>query len=141
MAERITVLDTKYWKVILHPNQAYLGYSIVALKSEGKSMSDISKKEWTDLQKVIKTLESAFKKTYKATLFNWTCLLNDYYKKKRPKPLLHFHFRPRYKKKVKIKNNVFEDPEFAHHYNKKRENFVSKEIQLLIVERLKKNLK
>ncbi len=128
MNEEIILFETDFWKVILHPNQAYLGYSIVVLKSESESMSDITKDEWTEFYEVVKKLESSFKKTFGATMFNWTCLLNSFYREEIIKPELHWHFRPRYKDIVKINEEVFEDLEFAHHYNKKREHIVSTEL-------------
>ena len=54
-----------------------------------------------------------------ATMFNWSCLMNDAYKHENPHPHLHFHVRPRYKNPININDKVFYDSEFAHHYNNK----------------------
>lgn len=140
MDKQIIYYENKSWKVMLHPNQAYLGYSIIILKRNAGALSKLKKEEWGNLQKVIKKLESAHKKTFNATMFNWTCLLNDAYKKNPPKPHVHFHMRPRYRKKVKINKELFEDLEFAHHYNKKRMNVVSQKTLELMAKRIKKNL-
>ena len=136
MDEQIIYYETNFWKVMLHPNQAYLGYSIIILKREADSLSNLKKEEWDNLQKIIKKLESAYKKTFNATMFNWTCLLNNAYKKDPPKPQVHFQMRPRYKQKVKINKDSFEDLEFAHHYNKKRMNVVLRKTLELIAKKI-----
>tara|TARA_Y100000034_G_scaffold136068_1_gene210594 strand:+ start:773 stop:1195 length:423 start_codon:yes stop_codon:yes gene_type:complete len=132
--------ETKYWKVILHTNQAYLGYSLVMVKRSVGHLSKLSKEEWIDLQKVVKILESSYKKIFNATLFNWNCFMNNAYKSNKPKPLVHWHFRPRYKNKVEFAGEIFEDKEYAHHPDKKREHFVSKKVQKLIVKEIRRNI-
>ena len=132
--------ETEHWKIILHQNQAYLGYSIVLIKRSVGNLSKLSKEEWMDLQKVVKKLESSYKKIFNATLFNWTCLMNDAYKSNKPKPLVHWHFRPRYKDRVEFAGEVFEDTEFAHNLDGKREHFVSKKVQESIVKEIGKSL-
>ena len=140
MKEDIVYYETKYWKVILHENQAYLGYSIVIIKRSVGSLSELNKEEWKNLRRVVKKLESSYKKIFNATLFNWNCFMNNAYKSDKPKPLVHWHFRPRYQDKVEFAGEVFEDIEYAHHPNKKREHLVSKKVQESIVKEIKKNL-
>ena len=73
-------------------------------------------------------------------MFNWTCLMNNYYKKKSPAPLVHWHFRPRYNHEVDFNNEKYTDSEFAHHYNKSRENIVDEKTLKLITDQVKKFL-
>lgn len=76
------LFETKYWNIFLNENQAYLGYSIIVLKRECKTLSEVNNEEWIDFhEKVVKTLETTFKEKFGATMFNWTCLMNDAYKK------------------------------------------------------------
>jgi len=62
MNEEVILFETDFWKVILHPNQAYLGYSIVVLKSKSESMSDITKNEWMEFREVVKSLNRLLKR-------------------------------------------------------------------------------
>ncbi len=94
-----------------------------------------------DHLKVIKILERATKQAFKATMFNWTCLMNNAYQSKNPKPQIHWHFRPRYSHKVKFEKEVFDDKEFGHHYNRAKKKIVSESIQNKIIEIIKNNIK
>lgn len=118
------IKETGHWKVFLHPNQAYLGYSIVRLRRDAGSLSELTAEEWSGLHDVIVWFESAFRKVG-AEMFNWTCLMNDAYKADSPEPHVHLHVRPRYRKPVSVRGEVFEDPDFAHHYDKTRKKEVS----------------
>lgn len=128
MNELFLLFETKYWEVFLQENQAYLGYSIPILKRDCGNLSDISKDEWLDFhQNIVQKLELIFKEKFGAIMFNWTCLLNNAYKTIPAKPQVHWHFRPRYNSKVIINQEVFEDPNFAHHYDKNVKKVVSKD--------------
>ena len=68
-------------------------------------------------------------------------MMNDAYKDENPKPQVHWHCRPRYNHAVEFAGRAFEDPDFGHHYSKKREeDFVSKELLEKITEEIKNNL-
>ncbi len=111
------ILETNYWRVELAEKQIYLGRSYVSCKSGRKSLSELTPEEWLDFQEVVKKLEHVFTETFGATMFNWTCLMNDAYKSDPPNPHVHWHFRPRYQKPVEFMGNTFIDPNFAHHYD------------------------
>ncbi len=66
--------------------------------------------------------------------------MNDAYKKSPPKPHIHWHFRPRYDRKVEFAGLLFEDPEFGSHYDKNRTLEVSDETKKKIIEKIKENL-
>jgi diadenosine tetraphosphate (Ap4A) HIT family hydrolase len=112
------VFETKYWVGALNQNQAYLGTMFIALKRHAESLSDLTAEEWSDFQKVVKDLESAAAKGFGATMFNWTCLMNSFYKADEPIPHVHWHLRPRYRDAVRIDGYEYSDPNFAHHYDK-----------------------
>ena len=137
MEDGINYKMTEHWEVFLNKNQAYLGYSIISLKRECQSLSELSKEEWEEFHELVKYLETKFKEVFNATMFNWTCLMNNAYKQNPPNPKVHFHFRPRYRDEVKIGNEIFKDEDFAHHYNKKREKIVSEDVLNEIVKKLK----
>jgi len=136
------IYETKYWIVKLSEDQHYLGRCVIVLKrNKGSSLSELKEKEITDFLVLIKKLESVMKKTFRATMFNWTCLMNNAYKSRNPKPHVHWHFRPRYNKSIKVGKEVFKDTEFAHHYDRAKTKIVSKkvldEIASEIMEKLK----
>jgi diadenosine tetraphosphate (Ap4A) HIT family hydrolase len=137
--------QTKYWIIKLNPDQAYLGRLVIVAKRQVESLSDLSKNEWEDFAEIVKKLESTLKKTFHARHFNWTCLMNNEFKKeryenKKAKPHVHWHCRPRYNKKIKIGNTTFEDSEFAHHYNNKRRIEISEELLKKIKEKIGKKI-
>lgn len=139
--DREIVLETPYWKVILMEQQLYIGRCIVLLKRPCGELSGLDKNEAIDFFEIVKKLENLFKKTFKATMFNWSCSMNDAYKTKPYDSQVHWHFRPRYENPVEINGQVFKDPNFAHHYL--RGDFeikVSKEIQEIINKKLQENL-
>ncbi len=141
MQNEVFLYETDFWKIILIDNQSYFGRSIVILKRECGELSKISPQEWVDFhENVVKKLESVFKKIFNATMFNWTCLMNNAFKAENPKPRVHWHFRPRYKKEVKFAGEQFQDLDFAHHYNRKRKMIVSKNILEKISKEVKKHL-
>src|SRR3989344_6640821 len=114
------IFETKFWKIIIAPDQAYIGRCYVTLKRHCGDLAELENSEWSDFIELVKKLESALKKSFDATMFNWTCLMNNAYQHDPPNPHVHWHFRPRYRNIVKFEEDVFEDPEFGHHYNGER---------------------
>ena len=141
MEEEFMLFETKFWKVILSDEQSYLGRCVILLKRDCGELSNLKSEEWLDFnENIVKKLESTFKKVFDATMFNWTCLMNNAYQKENPKPYVHWHFRPRYNHNVKFGEEEFHDPDFAHHYNRERKNFISKELLKKIFNEVKKYL-
>jgi len=135
------ICETAYWRVILAPNQSYLGRCFVTLKRHCGDLAELKQEEWLDFAEIIKRLESALKKSFKATMFNWTCLMNNAYQVDPPNPHVHWHFRPRYNHKVEFAGAIFEDPEFGHHYDRARTQEVSDRVKKKIIEKIKENFK
>ncbi len=141
MEDEIIIYETDFWKVVLFPNQVYLGRCVIVLKRDCGEMSNLTPDEWMDFHKnVVQKLEYAFKKAFNATMFNWCCLMNHAFQSKNPKPHVHWHFIPRYKEDVEFAGKKFQDLEFAHHYNLERKMIVSKDILKNISEQVKKYL-
>ncbi len=135
------IFETKYWTVKLFQDQAYLGRCVVLLNRDCGNLSGLTKEEVLDFhENIVKKLESTFKKVFDATMFNWTCLMNNAYKKKNPKPYVHWHFRPRYNHNVEFENETFEDPEFSHHYDRARKRIISPTLLKKIADKIKSNL-
>ena len=72
-----------------------------------------------------------------ATMFNWSCLMNDAYKSTPPCPHVHLHVRPRYSAPITVGDYTFCDYRFAHHYDNNTKSISSKEIIDLIYQKLK----
>lgn len=111
------IFESKHWMVTLSGDQLYLGRAYVICKTKRESLSDLTDGEFSDLHAVIKRYESLLKKTFGATLFNWTCLMNHAYREKPYTPQVHFHVRPRYEKEVSAGGQGFKDPNFGDHYH------------------------
>ncbi|MDY9924159.1 HIT family protein [Methanobacterium sp.] len=105
--------ETEHWLIILAPDQRNLGTCVVALKRDETELSGLNDEEWADLSNVVKKLESAVKKAFDATMFNWGCLMNSSYLEDPPCPHLHWHFIPRYQNPVKFNGETFYDPCFG----------------------------
>jgi diadenosine tetraphosphate (Ap4A) HIT family hydrolase len=74
------ITETDYWKVFISPNQTYLGRCFVVLKRHCGDLAELEKEEWEEYAGLVKRLEAALRKSFGATMFNWTCLMNDAYK-------------------------------------------------------------
>ncbi len=111
------IFETDFWIVFLHPDQKYLGRCVVELKRECGDLADLIPEEADDFILAARKLETAARKAFSATMFNWTCLMNRAYLEQAPKPQMHWHFRPRYDHAVNFSGTVFVDPEFGHHYS------------------------
>lgn len=131
------ITETKNWEVYLNPDQYYLGRCVIAAKRDIGAISELTNDEWLDFSKLVKKMESGFKSTFGATMFNWSCLMNDAYKQEQPHPEVHWHFRPRYKNPVEFLGMIFEDKEFGHHYARHTESRVSPEIENQVISKIR----
>jgi len=103
-----------YWEVVFVDwSQEFLGTCIVSCDKE--SLSDLSLEEWEELGKIEKELERVVKKIFKATMFNFACLMNNDYRDEE-KPHVHFHFVPRYKEEIKIFEKTYKDIHFGYNF-------------------------
>ncbi len=138
------VFETPYWKIFLKDEQNYLGRCVVILKRECGDLADLDTDEILDFFDVVKKLENLLRKTFNATMFNWTCLMNHSYLENPPQPQVHWHFRPRYDHPVEFAQNIFKDPNFGKHYLRgeggEGEKIVAPVLQDKIVEELRKNI-
>jgi len=137
--DEIIIKEGEFWSLILLENQYYLGRAVLILKDFSiKHLNELTEGQIQELFFFIKKYEIALKKSFKTTNFNWTCLMNNSYKKKNLKKqdLLHFHAWPRYQDVVVFNNERFHDEVFAHHYDKYKKKKVSKEFLEKIAEKI-----
>lgn len=136
---QIIIKETNHWYITLWENQYYLGRASIEYKDLSKKhLSELSNEEILELFSLIKGYEIALKKTLGTTNFNWTCLMNNQYKEKnKDNPeVLHLHVWPRYKNKVEFNGEVFEDEVFAHHYDKHKEKYVSRDFLITLADNI-----
>lgn len=122
------IKETEYWEVVLSKNQYYLGYSIINLKRACENLSGLKQEEILDFFDIVVWFEKRLKEVFGASMFNWSCLMNNSYKSEEIPAQVHWHARPRYKNKVEFAGEVFVDEVFAHHYDKNKTKFVSEDI-------------
>jgi diadenosine tetraphosphate (Ap4A) HIT family hydrolase len=107
------ITDTKYWIILLAPDQKNLGTCVIALKRDEKALSGLTEDEGKDFIRIVQIAEPALKKAFKADLFNWGSLLNSAYLQDPPNPHVHWHLIPRYRHPVKFSGQTFKDPYFG----------------------------
>lgn len=119
---------TDHWLVILTPDQGYLGRCYVTLRDHKVNLSELSQIEWGEYADIVNRIELACKKALGATLFNWSCLLNNAYQVKPYLPHVHWHFRPRYDSVKTIRDHTFQDPAFGFHYDRNQRQQVDQSL-------------
>lgn len=135
------ITQNEHWRATLYKgDQRYLGRMFVLLRRHGNGMSKLTQEEWNSLHEMVKLLEGTLAKTFGATMFNWSCLVNNAYRDAKPEPHLHWHFRPRYRNAVEFAGFRFEDSEFGEHYDGVDKRRVPDEVLAKIAERIKGNL-
>jgi ATP adenylyltransferase len=108
------LFDTPYWIIYLAPSQRYLGTCVVALKRHCKDLSQVEKNEWVDFGIIVQKLEHALEKTFKPTLYNWSCFKNSTFRTNKPNPEIHWHFIPRYQDEIDFEGVKFRDQDFGY---------------------------
>ena len=93
--------------------QEFPGQCIISCDKE--SLSELTSEDWVELGKIEKELERVCKKLFNATMFNFSCLMNNAYRDKK-KPHVHFHFIPRYENEVNIFNKKYIDKHFGYNF-------------------------
>lgn len=114
------IYETEEWRVLLANDQGYLGRCYVTAKHHTASLGDLSDQQWREYEHIVLLLETACKKALGAEMFNWTCLMNNAFRKQPCLPHVHWHFRPRYKTSVEFAGLTFEDPEFGSHHDREQ---------------------
>lgn len=131
------IFETEYWSVFLADEQTYFGRIVVECKRNVPSLSELSEEEVLDFFDIVKKFENIMKQKFNATMFNWTCLMNNSYKKKPYTPHVHWHCRPRYDEPLFFKQEKFIDPDFSFHYNRELRREIPKDVEKEIIEELR----
>jgi diadenosine tetraphosphate (Ap4A) HIT family hydrolase len=94
-----------HWVVMVRPVQITLGCTIIAAKSGGASLGDLTPNEAAELPQVVRDFERAVCRLAPASKFNYLALMMV-----DPNP--HFHAIPRYAAEVDFGGIVFSDVAF-----------------------------
>ena len=139
--KKYLIVQSQYWSVYLADKQDYIGRCILVLNRHCESLSKLDDEEWAELKVLIERLEAAITSSLGANMFNWSCLMNDFYKSETPNPHLHIHVRPRYNTPVIINGKEYFDEEFAHHYDNHKRNKLTEAEKENIYKLIKEGLK
>lgn len=126
----IQILESDYWRVVLDPNQRFLGKLFVTLLEHKPTLSDLSLEQWDDLHSVMKKLEGAIKQAFQPSHFNWSCLMNIAAMNDQ-QTHVHWHLHPRYAEPITVNGEVFEDTEW--YPRKEKTNHVASEETLRMI--------
>ena len=136
--KKFQVCESKSWSVFLSDEQDYIGRCILVLKRHCDSLSELTDEEWGELRYLICRVEASLKAVLGATLCNWSCLMNSFYKESTPDPHLHIHVRPRYEDADLVLNgSTYIDSEFGHHYALNKSGTIPAEDKEALFVRLK----
>ncbi len=137
------IFETKYWFILLAPDQKNLGTCVVASNRNVDDLAGLKDEEWEEFSKIVKKLQNALKRTFNAAMFNWGCLMNASYLKDPPNPHVHWHFIPRYKEKIEFEGLMFEDPCFGFSTMKSKQGVrkIPENVREKIIEKIKENIK
>ncbi len=99
----------KYWTLMVHPNQSYLGRAICYLNAYKETLAELTREEYLELLEIIKQYQAALTGLWKPDGWNYAQLGNVI-------PHLHVHFIPRYKEERRWKGLAFADEHWGGHY-------------------------
>jgi len=133
------IYETEHWMIFLAPSQRFLGTGVVVLKRHCNKLSELTSEEWDEYVKIVEKLETTLTKAFNPTLFNWSCFMNKAYRVDPPNPEIHWHFIPRYNKKIKFEGLIFEDPDFGY-IPQPIERKIPEDIMQMIMDEIKRNL-
>ena len=134
----VQVIETEKWRVVLDPNQQFLGKAFVTLLEHKTSLSDLNEADWKDFEVLVKRLESALKKAFQPNHFNWSCLMNIAAMNGQ-ETHVHWHIHPRYDKSVTVAGETFEDTQW-YPRKEKIDHVVDKEVLQVVAEKIRENL-
>jgi len=93
--------------------------------------------EILDWLNIVKIMETALRRAFDVTMFNWSCYMNLSYRDTPPDPHIHWWVVPRYNHIVKMSTLIFADPRFGSPYDFTMRLDLSREIRQQIADRLK----
>lgn len=134
------LLLTKYWRVVLSNNHAYIGRAYVTLRTHKSSLGTLERDEWVEFEDLVRKLEAAYANAFGASPLNWGCFMNNAFRTDPAYPHVHWHVFPRYKKAPTVNGITFEDKDYGGHYVPNSVRMVDNETVEQIIDELQKHL-
>ena len=136
-ADRL-IHDGKFWKVVLSPDQQYLGKSFVSLKRHAEALRELTNEEYDELREIVRSFESSLIQGYQPTHFNWSCLMNRAANPANDERFhVHWHAIPRYSEPRGIEDWVFEDKRWPNSARDMKENLPN----ISVMDKIRKTIK
>lgn len=96
------IKEFKNWIVLIREKQVTLGASVIILKRQTDTLSDLTKEEIVEFPTILKWYEETCKRCFGAEKFNYiVAMMKDNY--------VHYHAFPRYSKPLKKYGEVWQD--------------------------------
>jgi diadenosine tetraphosphate (Ap4A) HIT family hydrolase len=124
-----TICQTDYWKLILNPNQHYLGRSLLVLRRHASSLENLTCFEETEHSQMQRVIVSVLKNTFACETVNLLYAINHEFKKKPINPHVYWHFIPRYGREIYLNEHIFSDTEWTNMVDFSRDDNYSFQIQ------------
>ncbi len=134
----LLVYETTFWRVVLAPNQCLVGRCVIHLKRHCGDVAETRPGELLDWLNIVMIMETALRRAFDATMFNWSCYMNHSYRENPPNPHIHWWVVPRYNHLVKLGTMTFEDPRFGGPYDHSTWLDIPKDTRQQIAERLRR---
>lgn len=132
--QEFKIYETDYWVWSLRPHQVTVGAGILSLKRECLTFGELYQEEYSDLNNIIKVIETTLKSIFNFDVMNYLMLMIvDKH--------VHYHIVPRYKGKVEMFGTNWEDsswPAVPNLLGEPLEEKKLEEIKLLIQSKIKK---
>lgn len=128
------IKDYRYWSLLLHDNQSYLGRCILVLRREPVHfLVDTFPEEHDELFVILGEWQEALTKLWQPDWWNYAQLGNSI-------PQLHFHLIPRYKEPREFERKKFVDERWGHNYSPTPKAEFRPEILQAVTKAIKDNL-
>lgn len=129
---KLKLYESEHWIWSLRPNQITLGASVLTIKRECTSFSQLSSKEFEDMKNVIDKIENTLYTTFQYTKINYLMLMM--FDKQ-----VHFHILPRYKNKINVVGVEWSDDDYPKIPNLV-DDYYDEDICMLILKEIKETL-
>ena len=136
-----TIAFTKYWKITLWRNQAYLGRSLITSRRHFGTYEEMNDEEACEYREILKAFLPALKDSFNATHFNVAYLMNQAYRPTSTEsPHFHWHVIPRYDGTRHFGGETFTDPDFGNSFDFSRKQYMNWEFQKKAISEIRNHL-
>lgn len=103
----LKIFETEHWLWSLRPHQVTIGAGVLSLKRECRTFSELYQSEHTDLNNIIKVIETTLKSSFNYDVMNYLMLMMfDKH--------VHYHVIPRYEKTMEFFGDRWKDKDWPN---------------------------